>query len=60
GPDDNVAADGHTAEPEATADGDDAASADAEPASPESADSSEQTDLAAENTDDDENGRQPE
>ncbi|WP_292728311.1 efflux RND transporter permease subunit, partial [Microbacterium sp. UBA837] len=58
--DDNVAADGHTAEPEAAADGDDAASADAEPASPESADSSEQTDLAAENTDDDENGRQPE
>ena len=60
GTDDNVAADGHTAEPEAAADGDDAASADAEPASPESADSSEQTDLAAENTDDDENGRQPE
>ncbi|HCU79321.1 MAG TPA: hydrogenase expression protein, partial [Microbacterium sp.] len=60
GPDDNVAADGHTAEPEAAADGDDAASADAEPASPESADSSEQTDLAAENMDDDENGRQPE
>ena len=60
GTDDNVAADGHTAEPEAAADGDDAASADAEPASPESADSSEQTDLAAENMDDDENGRQPE